>query len=73
MSLFISFNAYAGLISVKNLSSDASINDLNQNFSIISDEINGSIEAANIANDTLTEATMADEINPRIRYYIKIR
>lgn len=66
--LLLTTNAYAGLIVVENLSEDADLDNLNKAFSTIKNEINGSIEAANIANDTLTEATMADEINPRVRW-----
>lgn len=64
----IALPAYAGLITVKTLSDDASVNDLNQNFNTIKNTINGDIESANIAADTLAESDFADEINPRVRY-----
>lgn len=59
--------ANAGLITLKVLSEDASIDDLNANFNILKNEFNGSIESANIAADTIAEVDMADEVNPAVR------
>lgn len=42
---------------------------LNSNFTRVLNGGVNSISAGNIVNDSLTEATMADEINPRIRTY----
>lgn len=42
---------------------------LNSNFTRVLNGGINSISAANIVNDSLTEANMADEINPRIRTY----
>ncbi len=68
LSLLFATNAYAGLINVPKISEDASIDMLNSNFSILTNEINGSLESVNLAADTLLEAAFADEINPRVRW-----
>ena len=60
--------AHAGLINVPKISEDASIDMLNSNFSIITNEVNGSLESINLAADTLAETDFADEINPRVRW-----
>ena len=65
--LFIAPNAHAGLITVKTLSSDASINDVNSNFNVIKNEINESLDDANVEDASLTESEMANDINPRVR------
>lgn len=60
---------YAGTITYTTLSSDAGISysHFNDSFSAIYNEFNGSVESANIADDTLAEADFADAINPRVR------
>jgi hypothetical protein len=63
----ISYTSHAGLITIDSMSEDASIGDMNSRFNTIKNEFNGNIESANIAADTIGEADMADEINPRIR------
>ncbi len=68
MFLFLATNAQAGLITIKVLSEDTSIDDVNSNFSTQKNEFNGNIEAINMLDDTLDESTMADEINPRVRW-----
>lgn len=71
--LLIGGNAFAQ-VSVDNVfvANDVYSSDLhtrlNRNFSQLQDEANN-IRTANIVDDTLTEADMADEINPRIRTY----
>ena len=73
--LFMSIPAYAGVTTYDNVfvtndiySADFS-ERLNENFER---SLTGGINAtstANVVNDTLTEADMADEINPRVRTY----
>lgn len=72
-SLFIT-NAYAGIIAVGTISADATPAGFNNNFTIITNGINGQIQGSgttgsttNILADSLGELDMSDEINPRVR------
>ena len=66
--------AHAGIVSLDNRfnANDVYATDfgteLNENFDALSNGVNN-VTTAQIADDTLTEADMADEINPRIRTY----
>lgn len=69
VGLLVSTPVYAGLINYDTLSSDAEISytHLNNAFTTIYDEFNGSVETDNIKADTLTEPDFSDNINPRVR------
>ena len=67
LGLLITTNAYAGLITISELSEDAAIDDLNKAFSTIKNEFNGNIEGVNILADSILETNLSDEINPAVR------
>ena len=69
LALLICPLAYAGTITIPTVSSDdtLTIGFFNNAFDEIKNTMNGGIDADNIENDSLVEADMADEINPRIR------
>lgn len=69
IGLLFCSQAHAGVISYTALSSDAGVSysHFNDSFTTIYNEFNGGIDSDNIENDSLKEADMADEINPRIR------
>lgn len=73
--MLLSTPLYAGVTSYDNTFTNNDIHSstfaakLNRNFQqSLTGGINN-VESANITNDTLTEADMADEINPRVRTY----
>jgi len=74
ISFLVSFNLYAAVCSYDNtfVANDVYSSDfhtrLNENFTCVGNSANN-VVAAQVTNDTLTEADMADEINPRIRTY----
>jgi len=65
---------YAGIVSLDNRFNANDIyatdfgTELNENFDALSNSVNN-VTTTQITDDTLTEADMADEINPRIRTY----
>lgn len=70
LSLLVS-PAFAATVSFDQLatSADLTVAKFNADLDRIYVKVNANIQTDNIANDTLTEADMADEINPRIRTY----
>lgn len=60
---------YGGTVSFDQLatSSDLTVAKYNADLNKIFTDYNSNIQTGNIADDTLTEADMADEINPRVR------
>ena len=69
--LFFSSSLYAGTISFDQLatSHDLTVSKYNEDMSRVYQKINTAIQTDNVEDDTLLEADMADEINPRIRTY----
>jgi len=69
--LLLAQTAYAGTISFDQLatSSDLTVSKWNADMNRVYQKVNTDIATDNIADDTLLEADMADEINPRIRTY----
>lgn len=69
--LVISSQAYSGTVSFDQLatSSDLTVAKYNSDLDTIFQKVNSDIDTGNINDDTLLEADMADEINPRIRDY----
>ena len=73
--LLLATSAYAGTISLNTISPDSNAVAYNDNFTEISDTVNGSIEGStdsgstvsNIKADTVFEINMADDANPRLR------
>ena len=67
--LFICSSSYGAVISYTSLSGDSGLSYswLNDSFNTIYNEFNGSINDANVQDDSLKEPDFADEINPRIR------
>lgn len=73
LSILLSNNAYADVISLGTVSSDISV--VNSNFSTIANMANGNIEGStdsgatvsNIKADTVYEINMADDANGRVR------
>lgn len=71
IALLFCSNLYASTVSFDQLatSSDLTTTKYNRDLDTIYQKVNSSIQTDNIEDDTLTEADMADEINPRIRTY----
>lgn len=71
LSLLIGGTAYGGTISFDQLSvsGDLTTTKYNDDMSRVYQKINSAVQTDNVENDTLTEADMADDINPRIRTY----
>lgn len=75
LALFLSFNAYAGTITLETISADSSATVHNSNFSTLGNLVNGNIEGssdsgstvANIKADSIFEINMANDANPRVR------
>jgi len=61
----------AGTVSFDQLATSADLTAVKYNTDLnrVYQKVNSSIQTDNIENDTLTEADMADEINPRVRTY----
>lgn len=61
--------AFAGTISFDQLaiSSDLTATKYNGDLNKVYQKVNTNIQGDNVANDTLLEANMSDEINPRVR------
>lgn len=74
LSLLVCTNLYAAACSYDNtfVANDVYSSDfhtrLNENFTCVGNSANN-VTTSQVTNDTLTEADMADEINPRVRTY----
>jgi len=64
-------DGFSGTVSFDQVavSADITVSNYNLHLDRIYREFNSNTQASNIANDTLTESTMADEINPRVRTF----
>ena len=69
----ISFKSdlFCGSVSFDQLSvsGDLSVNKYNGDLNTIFQKVNTNIDTSNILDDTIDEADMSDNINPRIRTY----
>ncbi len=69
--MVISGQAWSGTVSFDQLavSGDLTVSKYNADLNTLYQKVNSNVQTDNIADDTLLEADMADEINPRIRTY----
>ena len=73
--LLIPLPAYAGTVTLGNVSGDGAVSTINDNFTVVANRLNGNIEGStdsgstvsNLKADTVFEINMADDANPRIR------